>query len=132
MNNKLVESGAREAPSTYHRYRFSLVPVYSYYQMGNILLVLVWEDESCSQYVIETDNNGQVPNQQQSGKVHRAYAFTDSYSIGKVHRACTFADSYSKIVFQYMVRHSPLRIEHLFASNGSPSEQEINEVEMVG
>ncbi|MFS7946448.1 hypothetical protein Hanom_Chr06g00536421 [Helianthus anomalus] len=29
MNNKLVESGACEAPSTYHRYRFSLVPVYS-------------------------------------------------------------------------------------------------------
>ncbi|MFS7946449.1 putative snurportin-1 [Helianthus anomalus] len=112
--------------------------------MGNTPLVLVWKDESCSQYVIDTDNKGQVPNQQHvvlelqdngqlvtykrfSRKVHRAYAFTDSCSIGKVHRACTFADSYSKIVFQYMVRHS-----HLFASIGSPSEQEINEVEMVG
>uniref|UniRef100_A0A251THP7 Snurportin-1 n=1 Tax=Helianthus annuus TaxID=4232 RepID=A0A251THP7_HELAN len=167
MNNKLVELGACEAPSTYHRYRFSLVPVYSCdheglqtpytgavpylkdgllfynkhadYQMGNTSPVLVWKDESCSQYVIGIDNKGQVPNQQQvvlelqdngqlvtykrftglrSGKVHRAYAFADSYYIGKVHRACTFAESYFKIVFQYIVRHSPLWIEHLFASAG--------------
>jgi snurportin-1 len=26
--------------------------------------VLIWKDESCSQYVIDTDNNGEVPNQQ--------------------------------------------------------------------
>ncbi|KAJ0883048.1 putative snurportin-1 [Helianthus annuus] len=80
MNSKLVESGACEAPSTYHRYRFSLVPVYSCdheglqtpykgrhadYQMGNTSPVLVWKDESCSQYVIGIDNKGQVPNQQQ-------------------------------------------------------------------
>ncbi|KAM0060090.1 putative snurportin-1 [Helianthus debilis subsp. tardiflorus] len=208
MNSKLVESGACEAPSTYHRYRFSLVHVYScdheglqtaytgavpylkdgllfynkhaHYQTGNTPLVLVWKDESCSQYVIDTDNKGQVPNQQQvvlelqdngqlvtsddppvvlgclnatfiqetglqsgnlvrfavndggltfvDGKLEKA----DLHYIGKVHRARAFADSYSKIVFQYMVRHSPLRIEHLFASIGSPSEQESNEVEMVG
>ncbi|KAJ0743070.1 putative snurportin-1 [Helianthus annuus] len=93
MNSKLVESGACEAPSTYHRYRFSLVPVYSCdheglqtpytgavpylkdgllfynkhanYQMGNTSPVLVWKDESCSKYVIGIDNKGQVPNQQQ-------------------------------------------------------------------
>nr|GEV53055.1 snurportin-1 [Tanacetum cinerariifolium] len=29
MNSKLVESGACEAPSAYHKYRFSLVPVYN-------------------------------------------------------------------------------------------------------
>ncbi|KAI3777667.1 hypothetical protein L1987_47468 [Smallanthus sonchifolius] len=208
MNSKLVESGACEAPSTYHRYRFSLIPVYScdheglqtayagavsyvkdgllfynkhaHYQTGNTPLVLVWKDETCSQYVIDTDNKGQFPNQQQvvlelqdngqlvtsddppvvlgclnayfiqetglhsgnlvrfavndggltfvDGKLEKA----DLHYIGKVHRARAFADSYSKIVFQYMVRHSPLRIEHLFASMGTLSEQESNEVEMVG
>lgn len=29
MNNKLVESGACEDPSTYHRYRFSLQTAYT-------------------------------------------------------------------------------------------------------
>ncbi|KAJ0883049.1 hypothetical protein HanPSC8_Chr10g0416861 [Helianthus annuus] len=89
------------------------------------------------QVVLELQDNGQLVTYKrftglQSGKVHRAYAFADSYYIGKVHRACTFAESYFKIVFQYIVRHSPLRIEHLFASAGSPSEQESNEVEMIG
>ncbi|KAI3765978.1 hypothetical protein L2E82_16025 [Cichorium intybus] len=205
MNSKLVESGACEAPSTYHRYRFSLIPVYNcdheglqtaytggvpyvkdgllfynkhaHYQTGNTPLALVWKDETCSQYVIDTDNKGQIPNQQQvvlevqengqlvtsddppvvlgclnatfiqetelhlgnlvrfavneggltfvGGKLEKA----DLQYIGKVHRARAFADSYSKIVFQYMVRHSPLRIEHLFASMGTSSEKEV---EMVG
>ncbi|KAF5785742.1 hypothetical protein HanXRQr2_Chr10g0432261 [Helianthus annuus] len=33
--------------------------------MGNTSPVLMWKDESCSQYVIGIDNKGQVPNQQQ-------------------------------------------------------------------
>ncbi|GJR63608.1 snurportin-1 [Tanacetum coccineum] len=93
MNSKLVESGACEAPSAYHKYRFSLVPVYNcdheglqtaytgvvpyvkdgllfynkhaHYQMGTTPLTLVWKDDTCSQYVIDTDNKGQIPNQQQ-------------------------------------------------------------------
>ncbi|KAJ9568263.1 hypothetical protein OSB04_004229 [Centaurea solstitialis] len=206
MNSKLIESGACEAPSAYHKYRFSLIPVYNcdheglqtaytgavpyvkdgllfynkhaHYQTGNTPLVLVWKDETCSQYVIDTDNKGQVPNQQQvvlelqdngqlvtsddppvvlgclnavfiqetglhpgnlvrfavneggltfvDGKLEKA----DLQYLGKVHRARAFADSYSKIVFQYMVRHSPLRIEHFFASMSMISEQENNTNEM--
>lgn len=210
MNSKLVESGACEAPSAHHRYRFSLISVnncdheglqtaytgavpyvkdgllfynkHAHYQTGNTPLTLVWKDETCSQYVIDTDNKGQVPNQQQvvlelqddgqlvtsddppvvlgclnanfiqetglhpgnlvrfavneggltfvDGKLEKA----DLQYLGKVHRARAFADSYSKIVFQYMVRHSPLRIEHLFASMSTVSEQQnqTNEMEMVG
>lgn len=92
LNSKLVETGACEPPSYYHKYKFSLVPVYtcdqnglyaaytgvapfvkdgllfynkhSHYQPGNTPLALVWKDENCSQYVIDTDNNGQVPSQQ--------------------------------------------------------------------
>nr|KAJ0209851.1 hypothetical protein LSAT_V11C400188890 [Lactuca sativa] len=147
---------------------------HAHYQTGNTPLALVWKDETCSEYVIDTDNKGQIPNQQQvvlevqengelvtsddppvvlgclnaglnignlvrfavseggltfmNGKVEKA----DLQYIGKVHRARAFADSYSKIVFQYMVRHSPLRIEDLFASMGTSSEQRDNEVEMVG
>lgn len=26
--------------------------------------MLIWKDESCSQYVIDTDNNGEIPNKQ--------------------------------------------------------------------
>lgn len=29
LNNKLVEVGASDPPSTYHRYKFSSVPVYN-------------------------------------------------------------------------------------------------------
>ncbi|XP_023529237.1 snurportin-1 [Cucurbita pepo subsp. pepo] len=93
LNSKLVESGASEPPSYYHKYKFSLVPVYtcdqngfyaaytgaapyikdgllfynkhSHYQPGNTPLALVWKDESCSRYVIDTDSNRQVPSQQQ-------------------------------------------------------------------
>ncbi|XP_071711675.1 uncharacterized protein [Rutidosis leptorrhynchoides] len=209
MNSKLVESGACDAPSNYHRYRFSVVPVYNcdreglqtaytgtvpyvkdgllfynkhaHYQTGNTPLALVWKDDTCSQYVIDTDNKGQVPNQQQvvlelqdngqlvtsddppvvlgclnatfiqetglhSGNLVRfalnegGLTFVDGnlkkadlLYIGNVHRARAFADSYSKIVFQYMVRRSPLRIDHLFASMGTSNEESMtNEVEMVG
>ncbi|KAK4369650.1 hypothetical protein RND71_013442 [Anisodus tanguticus] len=93
LNSKLAETGACDAPSTYHRYRFSTLPVYNcdkeglqtayagqvpyvkdgllfynkhaQYQTGNTPLALVWKDENCSQYVIDTDNKGQVPSQQQ-------------------------------------------------------------------
>ncbi|KAJ6374499.1 hypothetical protein OIU78_030081 [Salix suchowensis] len=74
-------------------YRFSAVPVYNcdqnglfsaysgavpyvkdgllfynkhaHYQAGNTPLALVWKDQNCSQYVIDTDSKGQVPTQQQ-------------------------------------------------------------------
>lgn len=38
---------------------------HAHYQPGNTPLALVWKDESCSQYVIDTDSKGQVPSQQQ-------------------------------------------------------------------
>ncbi|GER36531.1 Snurportin-1, partial [Striga asiatica] len=93
LNSKLVESGACDDPSTYHRYRFRAVLVYNcdqeglkaayrepvpygkdgllfynknaHYQSGNTPLVLVWKDEICSQYVLDTDSKGQIPDQQQ-------------------------------------------------------------------
>ncbi|GMY15109.1 snurportin-1 [Fagus crenata] len=210
LSSKLAETGACDPPSTYHRYRFSLVPVYNcdqaglsaaytgavpyvkdgllfynkhaHYQTGNTPLALVWKDENCSQYVIDTDNKGQVPSQQQvvlelqdngnlstsddppvvfgcldgafieqtelhsgnllrfaigdgglnfvDGKLEKA----DLHYLGKSNRARAFADSYSKVMFQYMARHSPLRIDDLLASISSLSDQgnKPSDVEMVG
>ncbi|XP_009613386.1 uncharacterized protein [Nicotiana tomentosiformis] len=195
LNSKLAETGACDAPSTYHRYKFSTLPVYNcdkeglhtayvgqvpyvkdgllfynkhaHYQTGNTPLTLVWKDENCSQYVIDTDNRGQVPSQQQvvlellddsrlatsddppvifgcllgefiqKTELQRGdlikfaigeggLVFVDSklekadlQYLGKSNRARAFADSYSKVLFQYAARHSPLRIEHLFASISS-------------
>ncbi|GMP34133.1 hypothetical protein CsSME_00007137 [Camellia sinensis var. sinensis] len=101
LNSKLVESGACEPPSFYHKYRFDLVPVYNcdqaglhtaysgpvpyvkdgllfynkhaHYQTGNTPLALVWKDENCSQYVIDTDSRGQVPSQQQEWELYPHY-----------------------------------------------------------
>lgn len=38
---------------------------HAHYQPGNTPLALVWKDENCSQYVIDTDSKGQVPSHQQ-------------------------------------------------------------------
>ncbi|KAK7809534.1 snurportin-1, partial [Quercus suber] len=149
---------------------------------GNAPLALVWKDENCSQYVIDTDSKGQVPSQQQvvlelqdngnlstsddppvvfgcldqafieqaesrSGNLLRfaigdgGLSFVDGklekadlHYLGKSNRARAFADSYSKVMFQYMARHSPLRIDDLLASINSLSDQENkpSDVEMVG
>ncbi|XP_010037423.2 snurportin-1 [Eucalyptus grandis] len=209
LNSKLVESGACDPPSQNHRYRFSAVPVYNcdenglhaaytgavtyikdgllfynkqaHYQAGNTPLALVWKDEKCSQYVIDTDSNGNVPRLQQvvlelqddfklitsddppvvfgsldndivqksglrsgyllkfaisdgglsfvDGRLDRA----DLQYLGKSNRARAFADSYSKVIFQYSVRHSPLRIDDLLAaiSSRDDRENEHPDVEMV-
>ncbi|KAL8535627.1 hypothetical protein ACS0TY_011306 [Phlomoides rotata] len=93
LNSKLVETGACDDPSPYHKYRFRTVVMYNcdleglqaaytgsvpyvkdgllfynkhaHYQSGNTPLVLVWKDENCSQYVLDTDSKGQIPDQQQ-------------------------------------------------------------------
>lgn len=192
LNSKLAESGACEPPSHYHKYRFSLVPVYgcdsnglsaaysapvpyvkdgllfynkhAHYQAGITPLALVWKDENCSQYVMDTDSKGQVPNQQQvvlelqeDGRlttsddppvvfgcldasfiqqselhsgcllrfsigegglvlIHGKLEKADLHYLGKVNRARASADSFSKVMFQYSVRHSPLRIDGLLES----------------
>lgn len=38
---------------------------HAHYQAGNTPLALVWKDNVCSQYVLDTDNKGQIPSQQQ-------------------------------------------------------------------
>ncbi|CAO2826983.1 unnamed protein product [Amaranthus hypochondriacus] len=208
LNSKLTESGACEVPSYYHKYRFSPVPVYNcdqngllsaytgqvpyvkdgllfynkhaQYQAGNTPLTLVWKDENCSQYVIDTDHKGEVPSKQQvvlelqndgkvttsddppvvfgcldqdfqqksglcpgnllrflindggltfvDGKLEKA----DLLYQDKTNRARAFADSYSKVVFQYMARNSPLRIDDLLGSINSQTDREIKDVEMSG
>lgn len=210
VNSKLAETGACDPPSYYHKYRFSLVPVYScdqsglcsaysapvpyvkdgllfynkhaHYQAGITPLALVWKDENCSQYVMDTDNNGQVPNQQQvvlelqeDGKLatcddppmafgcldgsfilqsdlHSGYLLrfaigegglvlvdgklekADLKYLGKANRARASADSFSKVMFQYSVRHSPLKIDDLLGSVSSPVDQESKtcDIEMDG
>ncbi|CDP12238.1 unnamed protein product [Coffea canephora] len=209
LNSKLVEVGVCDTPSTFHKYRFATVPVYNcdqeglqtayigpvpyikdgllfynkhaHYETGNTPLALVWKDENCSEYVIDTDSKGQVPNQQQlvlelqddgrlatsddpsvifgwlnedfiqktglhagnllrfavndgglsfvDGKLEKA----DLQYLGQSNRARAFADSYSKVMFQYIVRHSPLKIEHLFASIGPLGDGDIanHDVEMA-
>ncbi|XP_051149597.1 uncharacterized protein LOC127264189 [Andrographis paniculata] len=209
LNSKLVETGACGDPSHYHKYRFRTVPIYNcdqeglktaysesssyvkdglmfynmhaHYQAGNTPLVLVWKDELCSQYVLDTDGKGEIPDQQQvvlellddgrlatsddppvifgslgmafieqtglqtgnllrfsinqgglcfaNGKLEKA----DFHYVGKSNRSRAFADSYSKVMFQYMARHSPLRIEHLFASITSPKEEtSASDIDMAG
>ncbi|XP_021775892.1 snurportin-1-like isoform X1 [Chenopodium quinoa] len=208
LNSKLAESDACGPPSQYHRYRFSPVPVYScdhsgllsayagqvpyvkdgllfynkhaHYQPGNTPLTLVWKDEKCSQYVIDTDNKGEVPSKQQvvlelqnDGKVITSddppvvfgcldqdfqqksglspgnllrfsmndggltfvdgkFEKADLQFQDKPNRARAFADSYSKVVFQYMARRSPLKIDDLLGSINSRSDQENKDVEMSG
>ncbi|KAJ3683284.1 hypothetical protein LUZ60_013511 [Juncus effusus] len=93
LNSKLSETGANDPPAQHHRYRFSVVPIYecnltglqtaysgpapyvkdgllfsnkhAHYQAGNTPLALVWKDNMCSQYLLDTDNNGQIPTHQQ-------------------------------------------------------------------
>ncbi|XP_078170278.1 snurportin-1 protein [Carex rostrata] len=93
LNSKLSETGASDPPSQYHRYRFNVVQIYecnliglqaaysgqvsyvkdgllfynkhAHYQAGNTPLALVWKDNVCSQYVLDTDNQGKIPSQQQ-------------------------------------------------------------------
>ncbi|KAJ4712572.1 snurportin-1 [Melia azedarach] len=210
LNSKLAETGACDSPSRYHKFRFCAVPVYNcdqsgvyaaytgavpyvkdgllfynkhaHYQTGNTPLALVWKDEHCSQYVIDTDSKGQVLSQQQvvlelqddgklctsddppvifgcldvefiekselqsgyllkfaisdgglsfvDGKLEKA----DLHFLGKANRARMFADSYSKVVFQYMVRHTPLKFDDLLGSISS-TDDEANkpcDVEMDG
>ncbi|XP_022987094.1 snurportin-1-like isoform X2 [Cucurbita maxima] len=81
LNSKLVETGACEPPSYYHEYKFSLIPLYTCHQNSLYVaytgavpfvkddllfykhshyqpdtpLALVWKDENCSRYVIDTD-----------------------------------------------------------------------------
>lgn len=209
INSKLVETGACNDPTQYHRYRFRMVSIYNcdheglkaaytestpymkdgllfynkhaHYQAGNTPLVLVWKDEHCSQYVLDTDNKGEVPDLQQvvlellddgrlatsddppvifgclekgfieqtglqtgnllrfaisqgglcfaDGKLQSA----DLHYVGKPNRSRAFADSYSKVMFQYMARHSPLRIEHLFGSVcRSKEESSTPDIDMTG
>ncbi|XP_059657393.1 uncharacterized protein LOC132303955 [Cornus florida] len=93
LNSKLAETGACDPPSLYHKFKFSPITVYNcdqaglhtayseavpyvkdgllfynkhaHYQTGNTPLALVWKDENCSQYVIDTDSKGQIPTHQQ-------------------------------------------------------------------
>lgn len=51
---------------------------HAHYQAGITPLALVWKDENCSQYVLDTDSKGQVPNQQQ---VFSLVAFTSYHSL---------------------------------------------------
>nr|CAD1824383.1 unnamed protein product [Ananas comosus var. bracteatus] len=210
LNSKLTETGACNPPSTYHKYRFSIVPIYecteqglhaaysgvvpyvkdgllfynkqAHYQTGNTPLALVWKDGACSQYLLDTDSKGQVPSQQQvvlelqeDGKlttsddpphvfgcfdrdfiqksglppgnllrfairdesvrlVDGKMEISDLQFVGRSNRARAFADSHSKVLFQYAARHSPLRIEDLFACiRSSPTDDDgSNDIEMAG
>ncbi|KAL8154142.1 hypothetical protein V2J09_011902 [Rumex salicifolius] len=210
LNSKLNETGACEQPSQYHRYRFCVVPAYvcdqgglltaytgavpyvkdgllfynkhAHYQTGNTPLALVWKDEKCSLYVIDTDSKGDIPSQQpvvlelqndgklitsddppvvfgcidedfmqksglQPGNLLRFTIVDEGLSfmdgklekaniqfVGKSNRARAFADSYSKVIFQYMARHSPLRVEDMMASINSSDDQEnsTRDVQMDG
>ncbi|CAN6464783.1 unnamed protein product [Victoria cruziana] len=209
LNSKLAETGACHPPSFYHKYRFSAIPVYdsdqsgilaaytghlpftrdgllfynkhAHYQTGNTPLSLVWKDQVCSQYFIDTDSKGVVPPLQQvvlelledgsaatsddppvvlgkldleairkdnlhhgnllrfaigdggvdvtDGDIKKA----DIHFIGKANRVRAFADTSSKILFQYMARRSPLRIDDLVASATLPHDDDgnLDNIDMV-
>ncbi|XP_007037977.2 PREDICTED: snurportin-1 isoform X2 [Theobroma cacao] len=181
LNSKIEES-AYTGVVPYVKDGLLFYNKHAHYQTGNTPLVLVWKDENCSQYVIDTDSKGEIPSQQQvvlelqdngklvtsddppvlfgyldgdiiqksglhSGNLLRfavsdgGLSFVDGKLdkadlnyLGKANRGRAFADSYSKVVFQFTVRHSPLKIDDLLASINSPDDQEKKpcDVEMVG
>ncbi|KAF3787128.1 hypothetical protein EJ110_NYTH23695 [Nymphaea thermarum] len=57
----------------------------------------------------------------------------DIHFVGKANRVRAFADTCSKILFQYMARRSPLRIDDLVASTTlhHDNDQSVADVEMV-
>ncbi|BBN06619.1 snurportin-1 [Marchantia polymorpha subsp. ruderalis] len=93
MNSKLAETDALKPASQYHRYRFSVLPVYecdvgglqaaysapvpftrdgiifinrhAHYVLGSTPLSLLWKDSICSEYPVDTDSKGNVPQYQQ-------------------------------------------------------------------
>lgn len=44
---------------------FCILSRHAHYQAGITPLALVWKDEACSQYVIDTDSKGEIPSEQQ-------------------------------------------------------------------
>ena len=54
---------------------FPLFLRHAHYQTGNTPLALVWKDNYCSEYFLDTDSKGLVPTQQQVESV----ASVDSY-----------------------------------------------------
>uniref|UniRef100_A0A7N0UY15 Snurportin-1 n=1 Tax=Kalanchoe fedtschenkoi TaxID=63787 RepID=A0A7N0UY15_KALFE len=178
LNSKLAETGALP----YVKDGLIFYNKHVLYQTGDTPLVLVWKDENSSQYVIDTDNKGHMPIQQQvvfelqedgklptsddppvvfgcldgdfiqksgllsasllrfsirdggltivDGKLEKA----DLEYLGKSNRARAFADSYSKVMFQFMSRNSPLKVNDLLVSMNSSSEEDsgAHEVQMIG
>lgn len=73
------------------KYLFSFLPSgliasdyfrHAHYQAGNTPLVLVWKDEHCSQYVLDTDSKGEVPDQQQVVVIN-PFGITFCHSISR-------------------------------------------------
>ncbi|EMS59538.1 hypothetical protein TRIUR3_16757 [Triticum urartu] len=153
VNSKLTETSAGDPPSAYHRYRFSVVPMYestldglqtaysgstpyvkdgllfynrhAHYQAGITPLTLVWKDNTCSQYLLDTDSEGQVPTEQhvvlelqEDGKLVTsddppiAFGSLDNEFIQKSNLRPGNLLRFS-VLFQYAARHAPLRIEDL-------------------
>eukprot|EP00850_Spirogloea_muscicola_P012292 SM000079S22410 [mRNA] locus=s79:78003:79786:- [translate_table: standard] len=93
VQSKLAEAGACGPPSHFHRYRFAPVPALAadrdglwaayagpvpyardglllynrqaHYSLGLTPLALLWKDNQCSRFFIDTDAEGDVPQRQQ-------------------------------------------------------------------
>ncbi|KAL6011047.1 hypothetical protein ACLOJK_001491 [Asimina triloba] len=137
LNSKLAETGACNPPSLYHKYRFSVVPIYNCDQTGlqtayaGVVVLELQDDGKVSTSddppVVFGCLDGEI--MQKSGALLRfvigeqglriadgKLEMADLCYVGKANRARAFADSYSKILFQYTARHSPLKVEDLVAS----------------
>ncbi|KAL3499146.1 hypothetical protein ACH5RR_038239 [Cinchona calisaya] len=107
------EVGACDAPSSYRKYRFGMVPVYNHDQEGpNQCLIIQQTGLHTGNLLCFAINDGGLAFV--DGKIEKV----DLKYLGPSNPAHTFADCYSKVMFQYIVRHSPLQVEHLFASIG--------------
>ncbi|URE13383.1 Snurportin 1 [Musa troglodytarum] len=130
LNSKLAESGACNPTSTYHRYTFSVVPIYdcdqaglhaaytsvvpyvkdgllfynkhAHYQTGNTPLALVWKDNYCSEYFLDTDSKGLVPTQQQAFAYSRKPVGFDP-SFVDCHQVTKFAEAISLSVYHVVL-----------------------------
>ena len=165
VNSKLTETSAGDPPSTYHRYRFSAVPIYectleglqaaysgntpyvkdgllfynkynpcslsiissyfskyisqpfsksdcsvirhAHYQAGITPLTLVWKDETCSQYVIDTDSRGEIPNEQQ---VCFCILMFDQYYFHHDIVRCTYYEDFPSIFSSYGIKDTFLSL----------------------
>ena len=80
---------------------------HAHYQAGITPLTLVWKDETCSQYVIDTDSRGEIPNEQQ---VCFCILMFDQYYFHHDIVRCTYYEDFPSIFSSYGIKDTFLSL----------------------